>query len=82
MTNEKKKETPEERRERLLDVMEEIDDTYIYVKYLARFYWLEQKKFFHINDVANNLLRSAKVLNELRDDELMDTYDNVCYRKG
>jgi len=81
MGNWRKKETVQEKRERLWDYVKNFDDTYVYIKYLARFFWVEQKKFYHISDAANNLLGEPKDLNELRDYDFIETFDNVCYRK-
>ena len=67
--------------EQLEKLAESITDSYVYVKYMARFYWLNQKKFFSSTDTANNLLCTPKELNELRESSVIPTYDNICYQR-
>jgi hypothetical protein len=52
--------------EELAEKLENIKDTYIYIKSLAKYYWLEKQIFFSPADVQNNLLLSSKELNKTR----------------
>jgi hypothetical protein len=38
-------------------------DTYAYIKSVAKYYWIEKRKFFRPMDVANNLMCSNRELN-------------------
>lgn len=76
-----KKETEEERIERLEKLASNISDTYYYIKYVARFLWKEVNKYYTSSDAARNLSCSTKELDELRESDVIETYDNVCYLK-
>jgi len=52
--------------EELAEKLKNIKDTYIYIKSLAKYYWLEKQIFFSPSDVQNNLLLSSKELNKSR----------------
>ena len=70
--------------ERLNELSEELAisfDSYAYIKWLAKFYWLNKKKFFRPPDVANNLMCTNKELNWLRAYWIINTYDDICYYK-
>lgn len=68
--------------DRLEKVAEElVEDTYCYIKSVAKYYWKEQNRFFRPADVANNIMCTNKELNWLRQYWIIDTYDNICYLK-
>lgn len=67
--------------EKLSEKIEEIKDTYIYVKSLAKYYWVEAKIFFTTNEVCNNLLLSSKELWKMREFWIIKDYDNLVYKK-
>ncbi|USN59198.1 MAG: hypothetical protein H6767_03820 [Candidatus Peribacteria bacterium] len=46
--------------------LEDVKETYIYIKSLAKYYWVEAKLFFSPNDVQNNTLLSNKELKLVR----------------
>jgi hypothetical protein len=58
------------REDRFLDELaekfEDIQDSYIYIKSLAKYYWVEAKVFFSPADTQNNLLISQKELKNVR----------------
>lgn len=62
--------------------LEDVKETYIYIKSLAKYYWIEAKLFFSPNDVQNNTLLSNKELKLVRQYWLISTYDNLVYKKG
>lgn len=66
---------------KLEEKIEEIKDTYIYIKCLAKYYWVENKIFFSPHDVCHNLLLSQKELSAMRQYWLIETYDNLVYKK-
>ncbi|MFK7779775.1 MAG: DUF5906 domain-containing protein [Candidatus Gracilibacteria bacterium] len=69
-----------------LDELEEkvdnIKDTYVYIKSLAKYYWVQAKIFFSPNDVINNILVTPKELKTMREYSIIETYDSLVYRKG
>jgi len=69
----------EKEKERLEEIASELSDTYIYVKSVAKYYWKEQKKFFSPRDVSNNIMCTNNELNWLRLNEVINTFDNICY---
>lgn len=66
---------------RLEEITENLSDTYCYIKWVAKYYWVQEKKFFRPADVANNLIVTNKELNELRTNGVINTYNNICYLK-
>lgn len=67
--------------DRLEYLSTELIDTYCYIKSVAKYYWVEQKRFFRPADVANNIMATNKELNWLRQYWIINTYDNICYFK-
>lgn len=67
--------------EELAEKLKNIKDTYIYIKSLAKYYWLEKQIFFSPSDVQNNLLLSSKELNKSRQYWIIETYDSLIYKK-
>lgn len=67
--------------ERLDQISEDLEDTYCYIKSVAKYYWKEQKRFFRPADVANNIMATNKELNGLRAYGIINTFDNICYLK-
>ena len=70
---------------RLTELSEELAngfDTYAYIKSVAKYYWIEKRKFFRPPDVANNLMCTNRELNWLRAYWIIATYDDICYYKG
>jgi hypothetical protein len=47
-------------------ITEDLTDTYVYIKSLASFYWLEQDRLYKPRDIANNLMCSEFDLKNLR----------------
>jgi hypothetical protein len=84
LTSEKTNQT-ETRREKFLDELEEkvdnIKDTYVYIKSLAKYYWVETQIFFNTNDVMNNILVSQKELKAMREYSIIESYNRLVYRK-
>lgn len=76
------KENFNERLEELTESLAESDDTYAYIKSVAKYYWKEKKKFFRPQDVANNIMATNKELNGLRSYGIIESYDDVCYYAG
>lgn len=68
--------------EELAEKFEDIQDSYIYIKNLAKYYWIEAKVFFSSADTQNNLLLSQKELKNVRQYGLIETFDNLVYKKG
>jgi len=71
--------------ERLEEISEELAksfDTYAYIKTVAKYYWVEKRKFFRPPDVASNIMCTQKELIWLRWYWVMDTYNDICYYKG
>jgi hypothetical protein len=64
--------------EKLLDSRPE---TYIYCKDIARYYWVEKKKFFNTPDVCSNLMITPAKLKERRVKEKVPSFDGMCYFK-
>jgi len=56
-------------------------DNYIYLKDLARYYWIEKQKFFNSSDVCSNLMISQAKLKEYRQSWKIKDYDGICYYK-
>ncbi len=54
-------------------------DTYIYLKDIARYYWIEKWKFFSGSDVCSNLMISQAKLKEYRREWKIKDYDSICY---
>lgn len=69
----------ERQDERLVEIASELSDTYIYVKSVAKYYWKEQKKFFSPRDVSNNIMCTNNELNWLRLNEVIKTFNSICY---
>ena len=67
--------------ERLEEKMSEIKDTYIYIKSVAKYYWVEAKTFFSPADVWNNLLLTPNEIKTAREFWNIKTYNNFTYRK-
>ena len=65
-----------------LEVLSKNGETYVYIKALARFYWIEKMKFFRPWDVANNLMVKSDVLKKLRMSEELKSYDDITYKFG
>lgn len=61
-------------------MVESSDETYIYLKDVAKYFWVEKKKFYSRWEVCSNLCISGKNLNDMRGDEIKD-YDGLCYQK-
>jgi len=56
-------------------------DNYIYLKDIARYYWIEKQKFFSWADVCSNLMITQAKLKEYRQSWKIKDYDSICYRK-
>ena len=61
--------------------IDNIKDTYVYIKSLAKYYWVETQIFFNTNDVMNNILVSQKELKTMREYSVIESYDTLVYRK-
>jgi len=61
-------------------LLESSDETYIYLKDVAKYYWVEKKKFYSRWEVCSNLRIPAKDIFDMRWDEIKD-YDGLCYKK-
>jgi hypothetical protein len=68
--------------DRLESKLDNITDTYIYVKSLAKYYWVEARIFFSPSDVCHNLIISQKELSAMRQYGLIETHDSLVYKKG
>ncbi len=51
-----------ERLEGLSEELADSSDTYAYIKAVAKYYWIEKRKFFRPPDVANNIMCNQKEL--------------------
>jgi len=75
----------ETRKENFLNELEEkidnIKDTYVYIKSLAKYYWVETQIFFNTNDVMNNILVSQKELKTMREYSVIESYNTLVYRR-
>ncbi|MFK7780497.1 MAG: DUF5906 domain-containing protein [Candidatus Gracilibacteria bacterium] len=69
-------------REKLEELSKKINETYVYIKSLAKFYCPKYKKFFKANEVATNMLITYKDLILLRKGQIIKTYDELCYYRG
>lgn len=56
-------------------------ELYVYIKYNAKYMWVQQKKFFTWSEVASNLLCDMKDLKEMREKEIIKDYEKLCYKK-
>lgn len=54
-------------------------ENYVYIKSLAKYYWIEKRKFFNPADVASNLMVTSKQLLFLRMEWIVKTYDDIVY---
>lgn len=54
-------------------------ETYIYIKDMAKYYWIQKWRFFHGSDVCSNLMISTNELKEYRKSWVIKTYDSLCY---
>ncbi len=68
-----------ERLEKITEALAKSFDTYAYIKSVAKYYWIEKRKFFRPPDVANNLMCSNRELNGLRSYDIIKTYNDICY---
>ena len=68
--------------EKLEEKLEFISDTYVYIKSLAKYYWVEAKIFFSPSDTCSNLLVSPKELWTMRWMWIIPSYDKLCYKQG
>lgn len=62
--------------------IENINDEYIYLKKIAKYYWVEEKSFFSPNETANNLMLSQNELKLARQNWVIKDYIDLCYRQG
>lgn len=42
--------------QRLEDISSEMVDRYAYIKSVAKYYWIDKKRFYRPNDVCSNLM--------------------------
>jgi|SaaInlStandDraft_7_1057024.scaffolds.fasta_scaffold04075_2 phage/plasmid-associated DNA primase len=57
-------------------------ETYIYIKYLAKYMWVEKKKFFNSWEVLNNLMVRPDSLRQFRLSWDIATYNDLTYYAG
>ena len=65
----------------LVEQVKASNETYVYIKAVSKYYWVELNKFFNPIDVCNNLMISNKQLQELRQNDIIKDYDNLTYRR-
>lgn len=65
----------------LEEKLSDINDTYIYIKSVAKYYWIEAKIFFSPADVGNNLLLTPNEIKASREFWIIKTYDNFTYKR-
>lgn len=66
---------------RIEEIANNLNDTYYYIKAVAKYYRKEKNKFFRPMDIAHNLMCTWKELNWLRSNDIIKTYDDLCYYK-
>lgn len=64
---------------KIQDLIESSGDTYVYIKSVAKFYWVKKKKFFTPSETAFNMKLSVEDLKKARWWELIKDYDDFCY---
>jgi hypothetical protein len=67
--------------ERLEEITSDLSDKYAYIKWIAKYYWIDRKKFFRPNEVMSNIMCSEKELRGLRQYGIINTYDDICFYK-
>jgi len=65
--------------ENIEELLNPSKDTYIYLKDMAKYYWVEKWKFFKWPDVCSNLMIPKVKLNEYRKTGKIGDYDSICY---
>jgi len=69
----------EEEIENIQERLLENSETYTYIKSVAKYYWLEMKTFFSPAQTSNNIRCSSKILDKLREYNIIKDYKNICY---
>lgn len=54
-------------------------NTYIYIKNISKYYWVEWKRFFNKSEVCENLNRNSKYVTQLRSANIIETYNDISY---
>lgn len=62
------------------EIIEEKEDRYVFIKSLARYYWLKKDVFHKAEDVCSCLLKSREQLKEMRLNWEIKTYDDMVYK--
>ncbi len=68
--------------ERLEEITSDLLDNYAYIKWIAKYFWIDRKKFFRPNEVMSNIMCSEKELRGLRQYGIINTYDDICFYRG
>jgi len=68
--------------EELEEISKTFTETYIYIKSVAKYFWVEKRKFFSPTDVMNNIMCTNKQLQWFRKYSMLSEYDDICYLKG
>jgi len=54
-------------------------ETYVYIKYLAKYLWVEKRKFFNWSEVVNNLMLNPAYLKKFRLSLDIKTFNDLTY---
>lgn len=54
--------------------------TYVYIKSISKYYWIENKRFLSVSDMCHNNMISSKEVVALRQFWLVQTYDDLTYK--
>lgn len=58
------------------------EDKYVFIKSVARYYWLKKDVFYKTEDMLSCLLVSKDKLKEMRYSKVIETYDDMVYKYG
>lgn len=57
-----------------------IEWNHVYIKSIAKYYWLERKKFLSVSEMCHNNLLTTKEVIALRSFWLVETFDDITYK--
>ncbi len=73
------KATEIEEIEKIKKELKEKRNSYIYIKNISKYYWVEWKRFFNKSEMCENINYSSKVVAYLRQTDIIPTYDDISY---
>lgn len=57
-----------------------IEWTYVFIKSISKYYWLENKRFLSVSDMCHNNMITSKEVQALRQFWLIETFDDLTYK--